>query len=474
VRHNRYKGNSRSPFLKRQFLRVVLILSGLLIVLPLILFLSKTESSLPGKSMFSRFFPTDKGEQGFEGAARDSAPQLSSDFGPDAIDTQEEHETVGPLERIVRVAQGDTLINLLLQAGIARTEAHATVSALKNVYNPRQLRPGQEVILTFQPHPENEEGEVFQGLKLQVDVDRNVLVRRQDEEMQFTAAEEKWELHKGDSAVSGTIVSSLYDAAIQNDLPLSALMQMVRAFSFDVDFQRDIHPGDRFQVLYEQHVDDNGEVLRVGDVAYASLETRGRTKRIYRYTALDGEIDYFDEKGRSVRKSLMLTPIDGARLSSGYGMRRHPILGYSRMHRGLDFAAPSGTPIMAAGNGVLTFVGRKGNYGNTVQIRHSGGYATLYAHMRGFARGIRTGVRVNQGQTIGYVGNTGMSTGPHLHYEVMLNGKHVNPSAISSTPGRILAGKDLERFKQVKLDLEHHYASAMEERMAAVEQPRSM
>jgi murein DD-endopeptidase MepM/ murein hydrolase activator NlpD len=474
VRHNRYKGNFRSPFLKRQSLRVVLILSGLLLVLPLVLFLSKSEFSLPGKSIFTRLLRTDKGEQGFEGAAKGSATQLSSDLGSDVIDTQEEPEAIGPLERIVRVAQGDTLLNLLLQAGIARTEAHAAVSALQGIYNPRQLRPGQEVILTFQPHPGEEEGEVFQGLKLQVDVDRNVLVKRQEEEKQFTAAEEKWELHKDDSAVSGTIESSLYDAAIQNDLPISALMQMVRAFSFDVDFQRDIHPGDRFQVLYERHVDDYGEVLRVGAVSYASLETRGRTKRIYRYTALDGEIDYFDEKGRSVRKSLMLTPIDGARLSSGYGMRRHPILGYSRMHRGLDFAARSGTPIMAAGNGVVTHAGWKGNYGNTVQIRHSGGYTTLYAHMRGLARGIRTGVRVTQGQTIGYVGTTGMSTGPHLHYEVMLNGKHVNPSAISSTPGRILAGKDLELFKQIKLDLEHHYASSMEERVAAVEQPRSM
>jgi murein DD-endopeptidase MepM/ murein hydrolase activator NlpD len=476
VRRNKYRVYSHPPFLNRQMSRVVLILFGLLLGLPLLVFtFSLTGPSLPGDSLFSRLLPTDLAERTIRGAfSSQEHSETAEEQIPEEPEAAEELEAAGPLERTVRVDKGDTLIDLLLRAGIAQTEAHAAISALKEVYNPRELRPGQEVILTFQPLPGDEAAEVFQGLKMQVDVDRNVMIQRQEQEQSFTAAEEKWALHKGVSISEGTIETSLYDAALQNGLPLPALMQMVTALSFDVDFQRDIHPGDRFQVLFERQVDDTGTVLRVGPVLYANLVTQGKNLKIYRHTAADGEIDFFDEKGRSVRKSLMLTPINGARISSRYGMRRHPILGYSKMHKGLDFAAPSGTPIMAAGNGVVTHAGRKGNYGNAVVIRHSGGYTTLYAHMKGLARGIKTGVRVTQGQTIGYVGSTGRSTGPHLHYEVVLNGKHVNPGAINSTPGRVLAGKELERFRLVKADLEHQYASQAGEALAQAPQPLSM
>jgi murein DD-endopeptidase MepM/ murein hydrolase activator NlpD len=477
VKRNKYRlhqSSSNDSSLKRQALRVGLILAGLIFVLPLLVFtFSKAIPSLPGESLFSKLLPTYLAERAVQGLLSKQEPsEVCEKEEPGDAGAQPQEET-GPLERVVRVDKGDTLIDLLLRAGIAHTEAHAAISALRGVYNPRELRPGQEVVLTFQAQQGEEACEIFQGLKMQVDVDRNVMVQRLEQE-QFTAAEEKWALHKGVSVVEGTIESSLYDAAIQNNLPLPALMQMVRSFSFDLDFQRDIHPGDRFQILFERQVDDNGTILRVGPVLFAGLETRGKTLKVYRYTAIDGEIDYFDEKGRSVRKSLMLTPIDGARISSGFGKRRHPILGYTKMHKGLDFAAPSGTPIMAAGNGVVSFAGRKGGYGNVVEIRHSGGYSTLYAHMKGFAKGVRAGSRVSQGQTIGYVGSTGMSTGPHLHYEVVLNSKHVNPNSINSTPGRALAGRDLERFRLVKSDLERQYALAAGERVAQLQQPVSM
>lgn len=362
------------------------------------------------------------------------------------------------LERIIQVGRGDTIMGLLLQAGLAQTEAHAAISALSEVYNPRDLRPGHELVLTFRESGDEGGKDFFEGLKMQVDVDRKILIQRGDNK-EFVALEEQLELQRVPSVAQGRIESSLYEAAVQSGLPVPVLMQMIRAYSFDVDFQRDIQPGDTFEVLFERQTDLEGKPVREGPVLYANLQTKGRSLKIYRFTTLDGETDFFNERGQSIRKTLMLTPIDGARISSGFGMRRHPILGFSRMHRGLDFAAPTGTPIMAAGDGVVESAGRKGNYGITVVLRHPGEYQTLYAHMSRIARGIIPGERVEQGEVIGYVGSTGMSTGPHLHYEVLHRGRHINPATMVSPPGRTLAGQDLERFKQFALQLEGQYAA---------------
>lgn len=372
------------------------------------------------------------------------------------------------LERIIQVGQGDTIMGLLLQAGLVQAEAHAAVSALSQVYDPRDLRPGDELVLTFRAGGDKDGEGFFEELKMQVDVDRNILVQRGDNK-EFTALEEQWELQRVSSVAQGRIESSLYEAAVQSGLPKPVLLQMIRAYSFDVDFQRDIHPGDTFEVLFERQVDLEGRPVREGPVLYANLQTRGRSLKIYRYTALDGETDFFNEKGQSVRKALMLTPIDGARISSGFGMRRHPILGFSRMHKGLDFAAPTGTPIMAAGDGVVVEAGRKGNFGITVVLRHPNEHRTLYAHMSRIARGVTPGVRVKQGQVIGYVGSTGMSTGPHLHYEVLYRGKHVNPASVVSPPGRTLAGKDLEQFKKLALELKGQYAALADKKLTQVQ-----
>lgn len=392
-----------------------------------------------------------------------SASQSVATVPPDSDILASEEETVldetsSVLEKIVQVARGDTLMGILLDAGLARSEAHAAVSALQEVYNPRSLRPGHEVVLTFVPGSEQEDEGFFAGLRMQVDVDRNVLVLREGEE-DFAAKEEQWELQVVPHVANGEITSSLYTAAARSGMPSSVLIQMIRALSFDVDFQRDIQPGDRFEAMFERELDDQGQAVRDGALLYANLETSGRALQIFRYTALDGETDYFNVRGQSVRRTLMLTPIDGARISSGYGMRRHPILGYSRMHPGLDFAAPTGTPIMAAGNGVVTHAGRKGNYGITVELRHPNEYTTLYAHMSRLGRGISRGARVTQGQVIGYVGSTGMSTGPHLHYEVHLRGQHVNPASVNSPPGRTLAGEDLKRFEAMTKQVQAQYAS---------------
>jgi murein DD-endopeptidase MepM/ murein hydrolase activator NlpD len=226
-------------------------------------------------------------------------------------------------------------------------------------------------------------------------------------------------------------------------------MSFINLYSFIVDFQRDIKSGDDFKIYYEYQVDPSNGKIKDSKILYASLNTGGISKEIYRHEMKDGKIDYFDAKGQSVRRALLKTPVSGARISSRYGMRKHPVLGYSRMHRGVDYAAPRGTPIFAAGDGVVSFAKnvRRG-YGKHVQIRHNSTYSTLYGHMSKFAKGIKSGTRVKQGQIIGYVGATGLASGPHLHYEVKVRGKQVNPSKINYMKTEPLKLAELERFKK--------------------------
>ncbi|MEO8559983.1 MAG: M23 family metallopeptidase, partial [Rhodospirillales bacterium] len=229
--------------------------------------------------------------------------------------------------------------------------------------------------------------------------------------------------------------------------PIPILSDVIRAFSYDVDFQRDIQPGDTFEVVAERLYTSDGRVAREGRVLYAELVLRGKKLAFYRYKPDSGDEDYYGLDGQSIIKALLRTPIDGAKITSSFGMRGHPILGFTRMHAGVDFGAPAGTPIFAAGNGTIEFAGQKGGYGNFVMIRHSATFSTAYGHMTGFARGISSGVRVRQGEIIGYVGMTGLATGPHLHYEVRKNGAPINPVEFSMPVGPKLAGKELQKFR---------------------------
>ncbi|WP_291320195.1 M23 family metallopeptidase [Desulfonatronospira sp.] len=370
-------------------------------------------------------------------------------------------------EKNIRVSSGDTLMGLLNGEGLPRTKAHEIITELSEVYNPRRIRQGQEITLVFREEDDKEP--VFEAMNLRLAADRDVRVEKCPENG-LVATEEKRKLDSRTVVAQAEITSSLYNAAVGSDIPLRVLMQMIRAYSFDVDFQRDIRPGDSFEVMFKEKLDQDGNFVRGGSVLYAKLNTRGRNFPIYRYETTDGEVDFFNPDGESVRKTLMVTPIDGARLTSGYGKRRHPILGYSRMHRGLDFAAPTGTPIMAAGDGVVEYAGRKGNYGNYIRLRHPNEYHTVYAHLSRFGSGIRRGARVEQGQTIGYVGSTGMSTGPHLHYEVHHRGSHVNPATVDTPPGRTLEGNELQRFKAAREDLEILFSSLKgEDKMAGLD-----
>jgi murein DD-endopeptidase MepM/ murein hydrolase activator NlpD len=235
---------------------------------------------------------------------------------------------------------------------------------------------------------------------------------------------------------------------------------MIRLFSYDVDFQRDLQPGDKFEVFYRVFYDGDGRAVKSGDVLFARLNTKGRTFGLYRYTTADGDTEYFDEQGRSNKKALMRTPIDGPRISSGFGLRRHPILGYSRMHKGLDFAAPTGTPIMAAGDGVVEFAGGARGFGRLIKLKHFGRYETYYGHMSRIAKGIHRGAHVKQGQVIAYVGSAGMATGPHLHYEVHVDGKAINPASNKVPINKTLQGKALAAFKRARDKIDRQFAEA--------------
>ena len=271
----------------------------------------------------------------------------------------------------------------------------------------------------------------------------------------FVVKENILKLYKKEVVVKNKITNNLYKSAIELNIEPNIIVEFARIFGFEVDFQRDIRKGDWFEIFYEKFEDDNGKVRDTGKIIYASMYVNGEEINLYNFKFKNDEQEYYDIKGKSITKSLMKTPINGARLSSSFGMRKHPILGYNKMHRGTDFAAPSGTPIMASGSGTVTRARWCGGGGNCVKIKHNSTYETIYAHMKAFAKGVKEGKKVKQGQIIGYVGSTGMSTGPHLHYEVLVNGKKVNSQKLKLPSGKILKGEARKEFelKRIKIDL---------------------
>ena len=270
----------------------------------------------------------------------------------------------------------------------------------------------------------------------------------------FVVKENILQLYKKEVVVKNVIKNNLYSSAVDAGLEPNIIIEFARIFGFEVDFQRDIRQGDWFEVLYERFKDDNNKVRGTGKIIYASMYVNKQEINLYNFK-FNNEEEYYDIKGKSITKSLMKTPINGARLSSSFGMRKHPILGYNKMHKGTDFAAPSGTPIMASGTGTITRARWCGGGGNCVKIKHNSTYETIYAHMKAFAKGIKEGRKVKQGQIIGYVGSTGLSTGPHLHYEVIVNGKKVNSQKLKLPSGKTLKGEERKQFEldRIKIDL---------------------
>ncbi len=364
--------------------------------------------------------------------------------------------------RLVEVRRGDTLMSLLTEAGLERGEAHGAITALSELFSPRKLKAGQVIRLAMLPDndgtgvvSDGRPGEALRlvSLGLTTSPEEDVVVAREADDS-FTARVEARPLTRRLSAYSGIIETSLFEAARENGMPVDSVVALIRLFSFDVDFQREVQQGDRFEVLYDSFYDRTGARAKTGPLKYAAMTLSGKRLEFYHFVLPDGSDDHFDAEGRSARRALLKTPVDGARISSGYGMRKHPIQGYNKLHRGVDFAAPSGTPIYAAGKGVIERIGRNGGYGKYIRIRHNSTYKTAYAHLKSFAKGMKSGVRVKQGQVIGYVGSTGRSTGPHLHYEILVDGKQVNPQKVKLPSGKGLKGADLEAFQQARAEID--------------------
>jgi murein DD-endopeptidase MepM/ murein hydrolase activator NlpD len=411
----------------------------------------------------------------------DSTPVTYADFeserhpGPEIAEADsviDERQRL-PIEKTVAVNYGNTLKDILQSFGIESAEASEAIDSLREVYDVRSLRAGQDVTVTFSHNPEGFGRGDLLSISLSPDPSRTITVNR-DSSSQFTAQESRRQLSREIVHYSGAIRVSMFDSALNAGVPTTIIGQMIKALSYDVDFQRDVQAGDSFDVMFEGYYDNKGKLIRSGEMLYAAMTLAGKPIAMYRYEDQQGIVEYFNEKGESLKKALLRTPVDGAKITSGFGMRLHPLLGYTKMHKGVDFGVPVGTPIMAAGDGSVEKAGFNGAYGNYVRIRHSNGYGTAYAHMSRIAQGLYVGKHVTQGQIIGFVGATGRVTGPHLHYEILNGSAQVNPNSIKISTGTKLAGKDYDRFNDNKNKLSNLMArlTTPNQRVAAAPQSK--
>ncbi len=346
------------------------------------------------------------------------------------------------------VKKGQSLNSILTDAGASQQEIFEISKVLKKFINLKTINTNQ----VFEILTHKDTGEIIR-LTINLDNINSLHVFKKNKE--FVANKIEKVLYKKTTLAEGMINSSMYQAAEKEKIDPEVIVNFAGIFGFEIDFQRDIRRGDIFQIVYDKYVDDDGELQKNGDIIYAYMKNNGRAIALYRFVNQKGIPGYYRTNGKSIEKALMKTPINGARLSSTFGMRKHPILGYNKMHRGTDFAAPTGTPIVASGSGIIEQVGWNGAYGKYIRIKHNSKYKTAYAHLNGYARGIKKGAKVRQGQIIGYVGSTGRSTGPHLHYEVLVNGKRMNSQRLKLPSGRTLRGEDREKFEisRIKIDV---------------------
>ena len=348
-----------------------------------------------------------------------------------------------------KIKPGETFDKILENYSIEKSEITKIKNSLKDKINLNKLNTRQ--IIQFNLDKTNNKISEF---VYQTSNTQKILLKRNIENDIFNEEILSIKLNKKIVYKENIILQSLYRAATDQNIPANTIIEFARIYGFQVDFQRDIRKKDKFQIMYEIYLNEKNKVVETGEILFANLKLSGQDNSLY-YFDKNGSEGHYDKNGKSVKKALMKTPINGARLSSPFGMRKHPIDGFNKMHRGTDFAAPMGTPIMASGDGVVKKAGWCGGGGNCVKIKHNSSYQTIYAHMSKFARGIKNGVRVKQGQTIGYVGSTGKSTGPHLHYEVIVNGKKVNSQKLKLPSGKILKGSERKIFetKKIKLDV---------------------
>jgi murein DD-endopeptidase MepM/ murein hydrolase activator NlpD len=345
------------------------------------------------------------------------------------------------------VKNGETFDSILENYFIEKEEVKILKNKLSKKVNLNKLRTNQKIYLTIDQSKNTIKEFIFQ-----ISNKERIVLTQDLENKIFNQRVILTKLKKQVKYNENIILQSLYKAASEKKIPANIIIEFARIYGFQVDFQRDIRKKDKFQIMYEVFVDEKKKVIETGNILFANLILSGEENSLYYFDG-EGSLGHYDKNGRSVQKALMKTPINGARLSSPFGMRKHPIDGFNKMHKGTDFAAPLGTPIMASGSGVIKKAGWCGGGGNCIVIKHNSTYQTIYAHMSKFAKGIRGGVRVKQGQTIGYVGSTGKSTGPHLHYEVLINGKRVNSQTLKLPSGKILKGNERKIFETKKIKL---------------------
>jgi murein DD-endopeptidase MepM/ murein hydrolase activator NlpD len=346
-----------------------------------------------------------------------------------------------------KIKSGETFDKILNSYSIDKEEINIIKENLLKKININKLNTNQKIQIIL-----DQTNNKIKEFIFQISNTEKIYLSKNSEDSKFNEKTLTIKLDKKIIYKENIILQSLYKGATDQNIPPNIIIEFARIYGFQVDFQRDIRKEDKFQIMYEVFIDKNNKVIETGEILFANLILSGQDNSLYYFDKENVE-GHYDKNGKSVQKALMKTPINGARLSSSYGMRKHPIDGFNKMHRGTDFAAPKGTPIMASGNGIVKKAGWCGGGGNCVKIRHNSTYETIYAHMSKFARGIKKGVRVKQGQTIGYVGSTGKSTGPHLHYEVVVNGKKVNSQKLKLPSGKILKGKNRELFETNKIKL---------------------
>ena len=348
-----------------------------------------------------------------------------------------------------KIKQCETFDDILKTYDIENSEIQQIKSELSKKININKLNTSQKIQINL-----DQSNNLIKEFIFRISNTEKIYLKKNTETDKFNQEIVLTKLKKNIVYKENIILSSLYSSASSEKIPANIIIEFARIYGFQVDFQRDIRKKDSFQIMYEVYLDDKKKVIETGNILFANLKLTGEDNSLY-YFDKKGSEGHYDKNGKSIKKALMKTPINGARLSSPFGMRKHPIDGFNKMHRGTDFAAPMGTPIMASGDGVVKKAGWCGGGGNCVVIRHNSTYQTVYAHMSKFASGIRSGVRVKQGQTIGYVGSTGKSTGPHLHYEVIVNGKKINSQTLKLPSGKILKNEERKIFetKKIKLDV---------------------
>ncbi len=346
-----------------------------------------------------------------------------------------------------KISAGETFDNILGTYFVSKSEIKEIKKRLSKEVNLNKLNTNQKIQITI-----DQSNNFIKEFIFHFSNTKKFYLTKNDDANEFNQKILITKLNKKIIYNENIILKSLYQAAVDKEIPINVIIDFARIYGFQVDFQRDIRKKDSFQIMYEVFVNDNKKIIESGNILFANLKLSGENNSLY-YFDKKGSEGHYDKSGKSVKKALMKTPINGARLSSPFGMRKHPIDGFNKMHRGTDFAAPMGTPIMASGDGVIKKAGWCGGGGNCVVIKHNTTYQTVYAHMSKFALGIRSGVRVKQGQTIGYVGSTGKSTGPHLHYEVIVNGKRINSQKLKLPSGKILKGEERALFETKKIKL---------------------